>query len=61
MIRLSDNAQNTSTYHESKLLMNPSFSHVFRSQLFVFDRLTVNCFEDSKHIFLFNINIEDAM
>ena len=46
MIRLSDNARNVSTIHESKLLRNATFSHALRDQAFGVDRFTVNCFED---------------
>ena len=38
MINLSDNPRNVSTFHESKLLGNPTFSHVLRDQT-----LGVNC------------------
>ena len=55
MIRLSDNAQNVSTFHGSKLLRNPTFSHVLRDQTFGVNRFTFNCFEDSQHTFLSNI------
>ena len=55
MIRLNDNSRNVSTFHESKLLRNPIFSHVLREQTFEVDRFTVNCFEDSQHTFLINI------
>ena len=38
-----------------KLLLNPTFSHVLRGQTFGLDSSMVNCFEDSKHTLLFNI------
>ena len=55
VIRLSGIARNVNTVHESKLLRNPTFSHVLRDQTFGVNRFTVNCFEDSKHTFLFII------
>ena len=51
VIRLSDKARNVSTFHESKLLRNPTFSHVLRDQTFGVHRFVVNCFEDSQHTF----------
>ena len=53
MIRLSYNARNVSTFYDSKLLRDPTFSHVLRDQIFGVDFFTVNCFEDSKRTFLF--------
>ena len=58
MICLSDNARNVSTFNKSKLLLlvlDSTVSHVLRDQTFDLDRSTVNCFEDSKHAFLFKI------
>ena len=55
MIRLSDNARNLSTLHESKLVMNPTFMHVLRDLASGLDYFTVNCFEDSKDTFLSDI------
>ena len=54
MILLSDNAGNVSTFRKSKLLRNPTFSHVLRNQTFGVNRFSVNRFEDSQHTFLFN-------
>ena len=41
MIRLSDNARNVSTFHESKLLRNPTFSHALRDETFGVKSFTV--------------------
>ena len=51
MIRLSDNARNENTIHESTLLRNPTFSHDLRDQTFGVNRFVVNCFEDSQYTF----------
>ena len=45
----------TSIFRKSKLLRNPTFSHVLRDQTFGVNRSMVNCFEGSQHTFLFNI------
>ena len=35
------------------LLMNPTFSHVLMDR--TLGLFTINCFEDSKHTYLFNV------
>ena len=46
VICLTDNARNVGTFHESKLLRNPTFSHVLRDQAFGVNSFTINCFDD---------------